>query len=66
VAGLGSLAHVEAIATTDYPTPATRPAYSVLSTGRYTQLTGAEPESWREGLRDYLHTSDTPHSLPRP
>jgi dTDP-4-dehydrorhamnose reductase len=66
VAGLGSLTGVTPISTADYPTPATRPAYSVLSTGRYTQLTGAEPESWREGLQDYLHTSDTPHSLPRP
>jgi dTDP-4-dehydrorhamnose reductase len=66
VAGLGSLTGVEAIATADYPTPATRPAYSVLSTARYTELTGAEPESWREGLLDYLHTSDTPRSLPRP
>ncbi len=66
VATLDSPARVEAIATADYPTPATRPAYSVLSTERYTQLTGAEPESWREGLQDYLRASGTPRSLPRP
>ncbi len=34
--------------------PARRPAYSVLSTERYERLTGVTPDSWREGLREYL------------
>jgi dTDP-4-dehydrorhamnose reductase len=34
--------------------PAKRPAYSVLSTERYERITGVEPESWEEGLREYL------------
>jgi len=33
---------------------AARPAYSVLSTERYERLTGVRPESWRDGLHDYL------------
>lgn len=38
----------------EFPRPAKRPAYSVLSTERYERLTGVAPESWREGLREYL------------
>lgn len=34
--------------------PAKRPAYSVLSTERYERLTGVTPESWEDGLREYL------------
>lgn len=45
---------VKPITTADYPVPAKRPAYSVLSTERYERLTGVRPESWREGLREYL------------
>jgi dTDP-4-dehydrorhamnose reductase len=33
---------------------AKRPAYSVLSTERYERITGVKPESWEEGLREYL------------
>jgi dTDP-4-dehydrorhamnose reductase len=60
------------VSTSEFPRPATRPAYSVLSTERYERLTGVRPESWREGLREYLsspamtNTSNTPHSPPPP
>ena len=54
VAALGTLTDVRAVSSDEFPRPAARPAYSVLSTERYTQLTGAEPESWREGLMEYL------------
>jgi dTDP-4-dehydrorhamnose reductase len=66
VPALGSLTVVRPVSSEEFVRPATRPAYSVLSTARYTELTGAEPESWREGLVDYLHASDTPRSLPPP
>jgi dTDP-4-dehydrorhamnose reductase len=42
------------VTTDEFPRPARRPAYSVLSTERYERVTGVRPESWREGLREYL------------
>ncbi len=51
---LGSGVRLKPVSTDEFPRPATRPAYSVLSTERYERLTGVRPESWREGLRDYL------------
>lgn len=51
---LGAETMVKPVGTADFPRPATRPAYSVLSTERYERLTGVRPDSWREGLRDYL------------
>ena len=45
---------VEPVTSAEFPRPAKRPAYSVLSTERYTRLTGVDPESWREGLQEYL------------
>jgi len=50
----------------EFHRPAARPAYSVLSTERYERLTGVTPAAWREGLREYLHASDTRRSLPHP
>jgi dTDP-4-dehydrorhamnose reductase len=50
----GSGVTVKPASSDQFPRPATRPAYSVLSTERYERLTGVHPESWREGLRDYL------------
>ena len=40
-----------------FPRPAKRPAYSVLSTERYERLTGVAPESWEEGLLEYLEAT---------
>src|SRR2546423_335777 len=33
---------------------ARRPVYSVLSTAKYTQLTGTSPRTWREAVADYI------------
>ena len=33
---------------------ARRPVYSVLSTAKYTQLTGISPRTWREAVSDYI------------
>ena len=51
---LGSTVSVVPITSDQIQRPAKRPAYSVLSTERYERVTGVRPESWREGLRDYL------------
>lgn len=50
----GAKATVKPVPSEEFPRPAKRPAYSVLSTERYERLTGLRPESWREGLREYL------------
>jgi dTDP-4-dehydrorhamnose reductase len=53
----GAETNVKPVSTAEFPRPARRPAYSVLSTERYERLTGVRPESWREGLREYLSAS---------
>ena len=45
---------VVAIPTADYPTPARRPAYSVLDTTRLQRDFGVAPPDWRDGLRRTL------------
>ena len=45
---------VEAISTADYPTPAARPAYSVLDTTKVRRDFGIELPDWREGLGHVL------------
>lgn len=51
---VGDAANVEPVTSDQFPRPARRPAYSVLSTERYERLTGVRPASWEEGLREYL------------
>ncbi len=45
---------VAPVTTDQFPRPARRPAYSVLSTERYERITGVAPDSWREGLAEYF------------
>jgi dTDP-4-dehydrorhamnose reductase len=42
------------ITTADYPTPAKRPAYSVLSGKKITAVLGNHPPHWRQALRQML------------
>lgn len=53
-----SLANLEAsvqpIPSDQWPQKARRPAYSVLSTARLTELTGYTPRPWPQALRDYV------------
>lgn len=50
----GAETTVEKIATADYPTPAKRPAYSVLDTEKIEKTFGLAAPSWRDGLRAVL------------
>ena len=50
----GSDVTINPVTSDEFPRPAKRPAYSVLSTERYERLTGVTPDSWREGLQEYL------------
>lgn len=45
---------VRAITTAEYPTPARRPAYSVLDTSKLEQVFGLRLPDWRESLRQVL------------
>lgn len=54
VAESGADVTVKPVTSDEFPRPARRPAYSVLSTERYERLTGVAPDSWREGLREYF------------
>lgn len=49
----GIAANLTAIPTSEYPTPAKRPGYSVLSIEKLTSL-GITPRPWREALAAYL------------
>ena len=54
---LGILEHdvtVQPISTADYPTPARRPAYSVLDRRSIEKLLGLRPAHWRTNLREML------------
>jgi dTDP-4-dehydrorhamnose reductase len=44
------------ITTSEYPTPAKRPAFSVLSAVKISALLGTHPPHWRQGLRQMLAT----------
>lgn len=49
---LGSAPRVEPITTADYPTPARRPANSVLDSGRFAATFGLRARPWRERVRE--------------
>lgn len=55
----GSFCHIEPILTHQYPTPARRPPYSVLSTETLQQEWGIQVPYWREALRRCLKTMGT-------
>lgn len=50
--------HVRPIRTADYPTPATRPAYSVLDKTDIKQFLGIEIPHWEESLNECLKRMD--------
>lgn len=45
---------LRAIGTSDYPTAARRPLYSVLDTGSFSDRFGVVPRPWRDALRDTM------------
>lgn len=51
---------VHAITSKDWPQKATRPAYSVLDTSRFTDVTGIVPRPWPQALRDYIYKDCIP------
>lgn len=51
---IGRVPRIEAIDTADYPTPARRPAWSVLDTAKLTLVFGLDLPAWGEGLEAVL------------
>ena len=47
---IGKMPAVHAIGTSEYPTPAKRPAYSVLDNSRFAQTFGQVLPQWQAGL----------------
>ena len=45
---------IEPVTSEEFPRPAPRPGYSVLSLARLVSLTGKEPRSWQNALGEYL------------
>jgi dTDP-4-dehydrorhamnose reductase len=45
---------IAGVPTTEFPRPATRPAYSVLDVGRFESAVGRPVEPWSAGLAEYL------------
>lgn len=54
-----SLNRVVPITTSEYPTPARRPAYSVLACGKINSYLGGPAPHWRQGLRTMLSELQT-------
>jgi dTDP-4-dehydrorhamnose reductase len=54
IAGRGPPPRVEAITTAEYPTPARRPANSVLDCRRIGEAFGIVPRPWREALAEVI------------
>jgi dTDP-4-dehydrorhamnose reductase len=48
------------VPSTTFPTPAMRPAYSVLDTSEYSHLTNKKARPWGEALNDYLNHDASP------
>jgi dTDP-4-dehydrorhamnose reductase len=51
----GSNCLVQAITSDQYPQEAKRPAYSVLDTSAYTDISGEKPRPWTKALREYIY-----------
>jgi dTDP-4-dehydrorhamnose reductase len=51
---LAHVPHVLPISTADYPTPARRPAWSVLDNAGFEREVGIRLPDWRDGLREVI------------
>ena len=50
---------VKPIPTSEYPTPAKRPAFSLLDKSKYTGVTGEVPAAWQDSLAAMMQEGST-------
>jgi len=55
----GARVEILPVSTGEFPRPAPRPAYSVLSVARFENLTGRAVEDWRRGLAEYVQEMES-------
>jgi dTDP-4-dehydrorhamnose reductase len=55
----GARVEIQPVSTRDFPRPAPRPAYSVLSVARFEALAGRPVEDWRRGLAEYVQEMES-------
>lgn len=55
----GARVEILPVSTREFPRPAPRPAYSVLSVARFEALTGRAVEDWRRGLAEYVQEMES-------
>jgi len=59
----GSNCLVNPIPTSDYPTPARRPSYSVFDTSRIQETFGISIKDWKESLKECLEKIQGPSKI---
>ena len=64
IVGEGTRARIIPIATAEYPTPSSRPAYGVLNTGKFERTFGLTLPHWQTALQSCVTSPAEPPNSP--